>query len=127
MDKGVGTGIDDDRDRAVHEWDSEGILEVEHIDGVRNFSSEGGIVHDKPRGNGPEVTERGFATDGHNAQRSSLPYYRVNPGQLLLSPVWAASHPWEAPAVGYLDTDSQSFEQSVVDVAHAAENPRSGE
>lgn len=96
------------------------------IDGVRNFSSEGGIIHDKPRGNGPVVTERGLATDGHNAQRSSLPYYRVNPGQLLLSPVWAALHPWEAPAVGYLDPDSQSFKQSVVDIAHAAENPRSG-
>lgn len=94
------------------------------IGGVRNFSSEGGIVHDKPRGDGPVLTERGLATDGHNAQRSDLPYYRVNPAQLALSPIWAVLQPSEAPAIGYLDPESQSFRQSVVDIARAADVPR---
>lgn len=97
------------------------------IDGVRNFSSEGGIVHDKPAGDGAAITERGLATDGHNAQRSNLFYYRVNPGQLLLSPLWSAVQPWEAPSVGYLDPESQSFKQSVVDIAHAVDSPRTGD
>ncbi|MFK0403249.1 alpha/beta hydrolase [Microbacterium sp. NPDC090225] len=94
------------------------------IDGVRNFSSEGGLVGDVGNGE-PVITARGDRTDGHNSQRSNLPYYRAHPLQVLVDPIGALLSPWQAPAVGYLDPDSQSFRQSVVDIAHTAETPRS--
>lgn len=83
---------------------------------VRNFSSEGGLIGDAGCGE-PAITGRGAATDGHNSQRSDLPYYRLDPLQLLVDPGGALLNPWRPPAIGYLDPASQSFGVSVVGIA----------
>lgn len=90
---------------------------------VRNFSSEGGLVGDPGCGE-PVITARGAATDGHNSQRSDLPYYRMNPLQMFIDPGGALLNPWRPPAVGYLDPASQSFKQSVVGIADSVVTSR---
>jgi hypothetical protein len=95
------------------------------IPGTQTFSSDGGVVGDS-ESDEPAIVTRGAATGGHNVQRSDLPFYRIDPAQLVLSPVGALLQPWDPPSVGYLDPASQSFRQSVMDIADGVAPPREG-
>lgn len=100
------------------------------IPGVKEVGANGGLVGDIGSGDEPVITSRGERVDGHNSQRSELPYYRINPLQTMISPLWSAVAPWDPAAVGYLDPASESFRQTVVEMADAIEergNARAGD
>lgn len=81
------------------------------IAGVQDFGSDGGWV----KGYGDGAREWGMRVEGHNSQASEEPIYlweglEAEPYILLK---------WDDEAVGYLDPRSQSFKQTIVDLAES--------
>lgn len=89
--------------------------------GVSEVGANGGLVGDLGSGDEPVITARGERTDGHNSQRSELPFYRMNPLQVLVDPGGAIFHPWDPPSVGYLDAEAESFRRTVLGMADSIE------
>ncbi|MFJ2371083.1 hypothetical protein [Microbacterium sp. NPDC087665] len=82
-----------------------------NIAGVQDFESDGGWV----KGYGEGEREWGMRVEGHNSQASEEPIYlweglEAEPYILLK---------WDDEAVGYLDPRSQSFKQTIVDLAES--------
>lgn len=83
------------------------------------FGSDGGFVED-----GAGDSAWGERTEGHNSQRSSEWYYLFEGFETGIdgSPVPV----WDDASTGYLDPSAQSFKQTVLDLARAAERAEAG-
>jgi hypothetical protein len=81
------------------------------IAGVEDFESDGGWV----KGYGDDGRDWGMRVEGHSSQASRDPLY-------LVDGLKKDSHigiQWDDEAVGYLDPRSQSFKQTIVDLAES--------
>jgi len=112
------THAEDDFIAPIGRWSvSEHPVDPREIDGVNVFSADGGWVPGYGDGSG----EHGERTEGHNAQRSTEWYYRVDGFES--SPTGDPIPIMDDESVGYLDPVSQSFKQTVVDLVDAAAVP----
>lgn len=87
------------------------------IAGVQDFESDGGWV----KGYGDGVREWGMRVEGHNSQASKEAIYLLDGFETQQTGGMAPSFipQWDDEAVGYLDPRSQSFKQTIVDLAES--------
>lgn len=88
------------------------------VPGVTAFSADGGYVG----GDGAGVW--GDRTEGHNSQESTEWYYLFDGFETGID--GSVVPIWDDASTGYLDPSSQSFKQTVLDLAHAAERVGAG-
>ncbi|MFJ2367748.1 alpha/beta hydrolase [Microbacterium sp. NPDC087665] len=108
------THASDDFIAPIGRWPvSEHPVDPRTIAGVETFSSDGGFVSGYGSGDG----EHGERTEGHNSQASTEWYYLIDGFEV--TPTGDAIPVMDDEAVGYLDPRSQSFKQTVMDLAAA--------
>ena len=110
---------------ASHDWiapigrlegASEHPVDPRDIPGVTSFSAEGGFV----AGYGAGTGEYGKPTEGHNAQNSSeMLFWGID--EWVSIPGGFPVPVYDTDSTGYLDPSSQSFKQTVIDLADGAE------
>jgi hypothetical protein len=108
------THASDDFIAPIGRWPvSEHPVDPRTIAGVQEFSADGGFVSGYGSGDG----EYGERTEGHNSQASTEWYYLID--GVESSPTGDPVLVMDDESVGYLDPRSQSFKQTVMDLADA--------